>query len=426
MAHGYLLHEFLSPLSNKRMDRYGRDLGGRSRFALEILKGIRQEVGNDYPVTCRLCGDEFLRGGIDLKEAVQFSRLLEAKGINAIEVVGTTVYVGGFFSSIGGASRSKFAALDATTGLATSFDAGSILPSLANVSVWALKASESGSILYVGGNFTQISGQSRRGACAYDLSTLSLVPTLTSWNPSINGVVLALLPALTSVYVGGNFDSVGTERRRGLATVSTSGSGFVSQFNPDMSSSVEAIESYDMSVFAGGYADSVSSQFHPGIARFNDSALPIQLGSFSATLNQQGRVVLNWMTISEINNYGFYIQKKRQSETAWLEIPNSFIAGHGTTNEPHHYTFTDATSASGRWHYRLKQVDLDGTINFTEPVAIDILTDVTGENIPTEFSLEQNYPNPFNPITHFGFQIADFGFVSLKVYDVLGREVKTL
>jgi 2,4-dienoyl-CoA reductase-like NADH-dependent reductase (Old Yellow Enzyme family)/thioredoxin reductase len=86
MAHGYLIHQFLSPLSNKRMDRYGRDLGGRSRFALEILKGIRQEVGNDYPVTCRLCGDEFLRGGIDLKEAVQFSRLLEAKGINAIEV----------------------------------------------------------------------------------------------------------------------------------------------------------------------------------------------------------------------------------------------------------------------------------------------------------------------------------------------------
>jgi len=86
MAHGYLIQQFLSPLSNQRMDRYGGDWGGRSRFALEILKGIRQEVGNDYPVTCRICGDEFLRGGIDLQAAVQLSRLLEANGIDAIEV----------------------------------------------------------------------------------------------------------------------------------------------------------------------------------------------------------------------------------------------------------------------------------------------------------------------------------------------------
>jgi 2,4-dienoyl-CoA reductase-like NADH-dependent reductase (Old Yellow Enzyme family) len=86
MAHGYLIQQFLSPLSNQRMDRYGGDWGGRSRFALEILKGIRQEVGNDYPVTCRICGDEFLRGGIDLQSAGQLSRLLEANGIDAIEV----------------------------------------------------------------------------------------------------------------------------------------------------------------------------------------------------------------------------------------------------------------------------------------------------------------------------------------------------
>ncbi len=86
MAHGYLVHQFLSPLSNKRVDRYGGDLEGRSRFALEILRGIRQEVGNDYPITCRLCGDEFVRGGIDVKEAIHISRLLEANGIDAIEV----------------------------------------------------------------------------------------------------------------------------------------------------------------------------------------------------------------------------------------------------------------------------------------------------------------------------------------------------
>lgn len=86
MAHGYLIQQFLSPFSNKRLDRYGGDLEGRSRFALEILRGIRQEVGKDYPITCRFCGDEYIKGGIDLKEAIQFATILESHGMDAIEV----------------------------------------------------------------------------------------------------------------------------------------------------------------------------------------------------------------------------------------------------------------------------------------------------------------------------------------------------
>jgi hypothetical protein len=345
-------------------------------------------------------------------------------GINTIEIVGTTVYVGGFFSSIGGASRDRFAALDATTGLATSFDAGAMVPTTSNVSVYALKASASGNILYLGGNFTQISGQARRGVCAYDLTTLSLVPTLTSWNPSINGVVLAIHPALTSVFVGGNFDSIGTARRRFLGSVSTGG-GLVSPFNPDLSSSVEAIETNGTSLFAGGYADSVSSQFHRGIARFIDASLPVQLASFTGTRVSSNAVRLNWRTISEVNNYGFFVERRAQSVEQWNETPNSFVAGHGTTNEPHDYSFTDNSAPMGNLQYRLKQVDLDGTIHFSEPITIASPTSVS-ESAPTEFSLEQNYPNPFNPTTHFGFRIVDFGFVSLKVFDLLGREVATL
>jgi 2,4-dienoyl-CoA reductase-like NADH-dependent reductase (Old Yellow Enzyme family)/thioredoxin reductase len=86
MAHGYLIQQFLSPLSNRRPDRYGGDLKGRARFALEILRGVRLEVGKDYPVTCRFCGDEFVRGGIDLPEAIRLARLLEAHGMDALEV----------------------------------------------------------------------------------------------------------------------------------------------------------------------------------------------------------------------------------------------------------------------------------------------------------------------------------------------------
>jgi len=86
MAHGYLIQQFLSPLSNIRTDRYGGDLEGRSRFALEILVGIRRELGKDYPITCRLCGDEYVKGGFDLNQSIQLAKVLEANGMNAIEV----------------------------------------------------------------------------------------------------------------------------------------------------------------------------------------------------------------------------------------------------------------------------------------------------------------------------------------------------
>ncbi|MBP1724461.1 MAG: NADH:flavin oxidoreductase/NADH oxidase [Deltaproteobacteria bacterium] len=86
MAHAYLLQQFLSPFSNARTDRYGGDLEGRARFPLEIVKGVRRELGDDYPVTCRLCGDEFLKGGFDLAQSIQVAKMLEANGVNAIEV----------------------------------------------------------------------------------------------------------------------------------------------------------------------------------------------------------------------------------------------------------------------------------------------------------------------------------------------------
>ena len=86
MAHGYLLQQFLSPFSNKRKDEYGGDLAGRARFPLEVLKSVRQEVGDDFPISCRLCGDEFIKGGFDLKQSIQVAKMLAANGANALEV----------------------------------------------------------------------------------------------------------------------------------------------------------------------------------------------------------------------------------------------------------------------------------------------------------------------------------------------------
>lgn len=86
LAHGYLIHQFLSPLSNKRQDRYGGDLDGRSRFAIEILQKIREKVGVDFPITCRFCADEYMPGGFDLDQSKKVAKKLEEEGIDAIDI----------------------------------------------------------------------------------------------------------------------------------------------------------------------------------------------------------------------------------------------------------------------------------------------------------------------------------------------------
>jgi 2,4-dienoyl-CoA reductase-like NADH-dependent reductase (Old Yellow Enzyme family)/thioredoxin reductase len=86
MAHGYLLHEFLSPISNKRNDEYGGNINNRMRFPIEILKKIRNKVGKKIPITCRFCGDEYMKGGIDLEQSIYIAKKLEEDGIDAIDV----------------------------------------------------------------------------------------------------------------------------------------------------------------------------------------------------------------------------------------------------------------------------------------------------------------------------------------------------
>ncbi len=153
--------------------------------------------------------------------------------------------------------------------------------------------------------------------------------------------------------------------------------------------------------------------------------LPIQLGYLNAVVNLNGKVHVKWGTISEINNYGFEIQKT-ENLPDFVTIPNSFVAGHGTTNAPQHYSFVDNTTQSGVWFYRLKQIDLDGSIHLTDPIQVSILTAVEGEAAPRELSLSQNYPNPFNPSTQIKFSVEATGHAQLDVFNILGQKVATL
>jgi hypothetical protein len=159
---------------------------------------------------------------------------------------------------------------------------------------------------------------------------------------------------------------------------------------------------------------------------FDDNPLPITLASFTARINPSGAGVrLDWTTLTEVNNYGFFLQRKRQGETEYTELPNSFIPGHGTTTEPHSYSYIDATVSMGNWWYRLKQVDLDATVHYSDGVQVQILTSVP-EPAPRVFALMQNYPNPFNPSTEIKFSVENTAHTTLRVYNVIGQLIGTL
>jgi hypothetical protein len=153
------------------------------------------------------------------------------------------------------------------------------------------------------------------------------------------------------------------------------------------------------------------------------TTLPVQVTSFTGVV-QDNTVALDWNTATEVNSYMFEIE--RRTATQWENIGK--IPAGGTSNAPREYAYRDSLNniSKGSIFYRLKFIDNDGSFQYSGELEVLVTTGVTTTAIPNIYALSQNYPNPFNPTTTINYQLQKSGSVSLKVYDMLGREVATL
>jgi trimeric autotransporter adhesin len=152
-----------------------------------------------------------------------------------------------------------------------------------------------------------------------------------------------------------------------------------------------------------------------------DAPLPVELASFTSSINGRD-VILNWKTDKEINNAGFEIERTLQRDGGqageWEKV--GFLSGNGTKNTPTDYSFNDKKLNTGKYNYRLKQIDYNGNIEYHN------LSATVEIGVPKKYEISQNYPNPFNPVTKIDFDLPFDSKVSIKLYDISGREIKIL
>lgn len=146
-------------------------------------------------------------------------------------------------------------------------------------------------------------------------------------------------------------------------------------------------------------------------ANYWSGIVPVELKNFNAG-SVKNNVELNWSTATELQNHGFKVLRNGEEIT--------FVKGNGTTTNENRYSFTDKNLANGKYKYELLQLDFDGTVNSVAS------TEVIVNFSPSEFALFENFPNPFNPSTTISYQLPVAGKVVVKIFDITGKEVKSL
>jgi hypothetical protein len=145
------------------------------------------------------------------------------------------------------------------------------------------------------------------------------------------------------------------------------------------------------------------------------AVVPVELYSFTAQAQNQ-KIILKWTTATELNNNGFEIQR-RVAESEFATI--GFVRGEGTTTNQTEYSYIDKDLTDGKYYYRLKQIDFNGTYEYSSVVEVDVRS-------LDYYTLEQNYPNPFNPATTIGYVLKEIINTKLILFNAIGEEIAVL
>jgi hypothetical protein len=163
--------------------------------------------------------------------------------------------------------------------------------------------------------------------------------------------------------------------------------------------------------------DDNASDFIAVIPDLSGVPLPVELVTFNA--DSKGRTInLKWTTATEVNTLRFEVQRTSVTKTGtgnWIYVGT--INAHVNSNSPKDYTFIDNNQEAGKYNYRLKIVDKDGSFVLTDVINAEIA-------LPDKFALSQNYPNPFNPNTVISYSLPFDCNVKMSVYDAVGRMVR--
>ncbi|MBX7045834.1 MAG: T9SS type A sorting domain-containing protein, partial [Ignavibacteria bacterium] len=264
-----------------------------------------------------------------------------------------------------------------------------------------------------GGAFGQIGGQTR-----FNIAKLNNTNGNADavWDANADDLVYSIAVNGNDIYAAGDITFIGGQPRSFIARLNNTDGAADATWNPSASAGVYVLTANGSDIYAGGNFLTMGSSLQGNFALFTNRILPVELSSFTSNVNSNN-VTLNWSTVQEENNKGFEIERKSFGE-GWKKI--GYIEGKGITHQTQKYSYKDNGLNTGIYSYRLKQIDYNGNFEYHE------LTSEVIIGVPSKFALAQNYPNPFNPATVISYQLPAAGFVSLKVYDISGREVSSL